>query len=137
MIEDAPLDIVTIDVSFISLKKIIPVAISILKDDGEIVMLIKPQFEAGKEKVGKNGVIKDKSTHIEVINEIIKYCDEQSLLIKGLDFSPIKGPAGNIEFLLYVMKDSRVDSDIEENNNKYDDTYIDKIVTSAHETLDK
>ena len=132
MIEDAPLDIVTIDVSFISLKKIIPVAISILNDVGKIMMLIKPQFEAGREKVGKNGVVKEKSTHIEVINEIIDYCKEEGLIIKGLDYSPIKGPAGNIEFLLYVTKDKSSLDD-----NRFGEADIENIVNLAHEKLDK
>ncbi|AUG57657.1 TlyA family RNA methyltransferase [Acetivibrio saccincola] len=97
-------DFAAIDVSFISLKKVIPVAVDLLKEDGEILCLIKPQFEAGKDKVGKNGVVKDKDTHREVIEDILGFSIECGLKIKGLDFSPIKGPEGNIEFLAYLSK---------------------------------
>jgi 23S rRNA (cytidine1920-2'-O)/16S rRNA (cytidine1409-2'-O)-methyltransferase len=97
-------DFASIDVSFISLKKVIPVAMDLLKEDGEILCLIKPQFEAGKDKVGKNGVVRDKGTHGEVIEDILNFSLECGLKIKGLDFSPIKGPEGNIEFLAYLSK---------------------------------
>ena len=97
-------DFASIDVSFISLKKVIPVAMNLLKEDGEILCLIKPQFEAGKDKVGKNGVVRDKDTHREVIEDILNFSLECGLKIKGLDFSPIKGPEGNIEFLAYLSK---------------------------------
>ena len=97
-------DFASIDVSFISLKKVIPVVINLLKEDGEIVCLIKPQFEAGKDKVGKNGVVRDKNTHREVIEDILNFSLECGLKIKGLNYSPIKGPKGNIEFLAYLSK---------------------------------
>lgn len=77
---------------------------NLLKEDGEILCLIKPQFEAGKDKVGKNGVVRDKDTHREVIEDILNFSLECGLKIKGLDFSPIKGPEGNIEFLAYLSK---------------------------------
>ncbi|HOM01356.1 MAG TPA: TlyA family RNA methyltransferase [Acetivibrio sp.] len=97
-------DFSSIDVSFISLKKVIPVAVSLLKDDGELLCLIKPQFEAGREKVGKHGVVRDKEVHEEVIKDIISFSLEAGLKIRGLDFSPIKGPEGNIEYLIYLSK---------------------------------
>lgn len=98
------LDFASIDVSFISLKLIFPVLKSLLKDNGEFVALIKPQFEAGREKVGKNGVVKDPETHREVIKNVILYAADNDFFIKGLDFPPIKGPKGNIEYLLHAAK---------------------------------
>ena len=137
IIRDTPLDIVTIDVSFISLTMIIPVAMSILKEDGKILMLIKPQFEAGKEKVGKNGVVKDKLVHIEVVKTIIDFCYKINLNIEGLDYSPIKGPAGNIEFLLYVSKRHPDGSFFSHESSQYNDEHIKEIVECAHAELDK
>ncbi|MDD4688674.1 MAG: TlyA family RNA methyltransferase [Eubacteriales bacterium] len=99
-----PLDFASIDVSFISLTLVLPVAYELLKDGGRIVCLIKPQFEAGREKVGKKGVVRDKSVHKEVIDKIIDFCKNNDLAIKGLTFSPIRGPEGNIEYLLMLQK---------------------------------
>ena len=96
------IDFVSVDVSFISLKKIIPIIKDILNEDGKAVLLIKPQFEPGKELVSKGGVVKDKNIHIAIINDIINYCISFKFKIIGIDYSPIKGPAGNIEYLLYV-----------------------------------
>ena len=93
--------------SFISLTKVIPVVEKLLIDNGEIICLIKPQFEAGREKVGKKGVIKDPLIHKEVIIFLCNFIkDELSLKIKGLTYSPIKGPEGNIEYLIYLEKNS-------------------------------
>ena len=97
-------DFASIDVSFISLTKVIPPVLNLLKDDGEMVALIKPQFEAGKEKVGKKGVVKEKSTHIEVMKKIVDFSFENNLAVKAMSFSPIKGPEGNIEYLIYLGK---------------------------------
>lgn len=94
----------SIDVSFISLKKVIPVVKKLLEEKGEIVCLVKPQFEAGRDKVGKRGVVKEKETHIEVLKDILQFAQEQELGVKGLTYSPIRGPEGNIEFLLYISK---------------------------------
>ena len=94
-------DFASIDVSFISLKKIMPATIELLKDKGEVVALIKPQFEAGKEKVGKKGVVRDIEVHKEVVFGIIDYLIEHNLNVLGVSYSPIKGPEGNIEFLVY------------------------------------
>lgn len=94
----------SIDVSFISLEKVIPAAINLLDSTGEIMALIKPQFEAGREKVGKKGVVREKSTHIEVIEKIAAFIIKSDLKIRAIDYSPIKGPEGNIEYLIYFTK---------------------------------
>lgn len=98
-------DFASIDVSFISLKKVIPSVINLLRDDGKIMALIKPQFEAGREKVGKKGVVRDKSTHVEVIEQIVDFIKDSGLKIISLDYSPIKGPEGNIEYLIYFTRE--------------------------------
>lgn len=98
------LDFASIDVSFISLKLVLPVAKSLLKDNGEIVALIKPQFEAGRDQVGKKGVVKDSKVHISVVQSIVDFSKELGFSIEGLSFSPIKGPEGNIEYLIYLKK---------------------------------
>ncbi len=101
---DERLDFASADVSFISLTKILIPARNLLKDSGRMVCLIKPQFEAGKDKVGKKGVVREPEIHREVIDKIIDFADCIGFLVKGLDFSPIKGPEGNIEYLLYLQK---------------------------------
>lgn len=97
-------DFASIDVSFISLTKVLPAVLGVLGEKGQLVCLIKPQFEAGREKVGKKGVVRDSSVHREVIEMIVEYARTQSLGILGLDFSPIKGLEGNIEYLIYLDK---------------------------------
>ena len=97
-------DFASIDVSFISLTKVLPAVFGVLGEKGQLVCLIKPQFEAGREKVGKKGVVRDSSVHREVIEMIVEYVRTQGLGILGLDFSPIKGPEGNIEYLIYLDK---------------------------------
>ena len=99
------LDFASVDVSFISLSLIIPVMRTLLREGGRAVCLIKPQFEAGKENVGKKGVVRDKNVHIAVIEKIINIINENKFSLLGLDFSPIKGPEGNIEYLCYIQKD--------------------------------
>ncbi len=98
------LDFASVDVSFISLNLILPVMRTLLKNGGTAVCLIKPQFEAGKENVGKKGVVREKSVHIAVIEKIIKLIEECKFTLLGLDFSPVKGPEGNIEYLCYIKK---------------------------------
>lgn len=93
----------SIDVSFISLTKVLEPVKALLTDDGQVVCLIKPQFEAGREKVGKKGVVREKSTHLEVIESVISYAKSIGFGILNLEFSPIKGPEGNIEYLLYLQ----------------------------------
>ncbi|KEH88993.1 TlyA family RNA methyltransferase [Clostridium novyi] len=118
----------SIDVSFISLKKIVPAVVNLLSDDGEVVALIKPQFEAGRDKVGKKGVVREASTHKEVITNILNFLVENNLKIKGLDHSPIKGPEGNIEYLVYFTKDRNY-------HKEFDFNIIDLVVDSSHENL--
>ena len=97
------MDFVSIDVSFISLTKILAAVKSVMKPDAQLVALIKPQFEAGREQVGKKGVVRDKSVHEEVIERVCQYALSIGLELKELDFSPIKGPEGNIEYLLFCQ----------------------------------
>ncbi len=101
---DSPLDFASVDVSFISLSHILPVMRKLLKDGGRAVCLIKPQFEAGKEGVGKKGVVRDKNVHIAVIDKIVALVSHNNFSLLGLDFSPVKGPEGNIEYLCYIEK---------------------------------
>ena len=110
------IDFISIDVAFISLKLVLPVAFNLLKQTGELVALIKPQFEAGKEEVGKKGVVRDISIHRKVINEILQFSLETGFSVLNLEYSPIKGPEGNIEFLLYLKKDSNVATNIFESD---------------------
>ena len=98
------LDFASVDVSFISLTKILIPARNLLKIGGSMVCLIKPQFEAGREKVGKNGVVREESVHKEVIEKIVTYADLVGFEVKGLEYSPIKGPEGNIEYLVFLEK---------------------------------
>ena len=94
-----PLDLSVVDVSFISLKIVLPAIEKLLKPTGQVLCLIKPQFEAGREKVGKKGVVREKSTHKEVLDDFVSLADSLGFQILGLTFSPVKGPEGNIEFL--------------------------------------
>jgi 23S rRNA (cytidine1920-2'-O)/16S rRNA (cytidine1409-2'-O)-methyltransferase len=103
------IDFASCDVSFISLTKILLAARALLKDEGRMVLLIKPQFEAGREKVGKKGVVRDEAVHVEVIEKIVRFADICGFDILRLDYSPIKGPEGNIEYLIYLRKDSSED----------------------------
>ena len=98
------LDIAVCDVSFISIRLILPAVVALLKDEAEMVCLIKPQFEAGRELVGKKGVVRDAKVHEQVIEEILQFVPGIGFSIRGLDFSPVTGPEGNIEFLLYLKK---------------------------------
>ena len=96
------IDFASVDVSFISLRKILLPAKALLASDGAIVCLVKPQFEAGRDKVGKKGVVREPSVHIAVVEEIIQFALREGFFVYGLSFSPIKGPEGNIEYLLYL-----------------------------------
>ncbi len=112
--DDIPdvLDFASVDVSFISLTKILIPARNLLKTGGMMVCLIKPQFEAGRDKVGKNGVVREESTHREVISKIVTYADMIGFEVRAIDFSPIKGPEGNIEYLMHIVKREDIDEDI-------------------------
>lgn len=101
---EEPIDFISIDVSFISLRHMFPVASEILKDTGAVMCLIKPQFEAGREQVGKKGIVRDSKIHVEVIENVIGYASDNGLFPHGLDYSPVKGTKGNIEYLLYLKK---------------------------------
>lgn len=121
------LDFCSVDVSFISLSLILPVMRGILKDNGRAVCLIKPQFEAGKENVGKKGVVREKSVHIAVIDKIKNIINENKFSLLGLDFSPVKGPEGNIEYLCYIEKS--------ENPQILCDTTAQEVVEASYKTL--
>ncbi|MBQ8861056.1 MAG: TlyA family RNA methyltransferase [Ruminococcus sp.] len=123
------IDFFSVDVSFISLKLILPVARELLSENGEAVCLIKPQFEAGKENVGKNGVVRDKNIHIDVVSMIIDFCLNNGFDVLGLDYSPIKGPQGNIEYLIHIRKS--------ENPALLTDKTAESVVISSHAELDK
>lgn len=101
---DSDVDFISIDVSFISLKLIFPVAAELLADDGSLVCLVKPQFEAGRNQVGKKGIVRDASVHKEVIENVIGYGKDNGLYSHGLTYSPVTGTKGNIEYLLYMKK---------------------------------
>ncbi|SUY47177.1 putative hemolysin A [Clostridium putrefaciens] len=122
-----PCDFASIDVSFISLRTVIPPILDLLQDKGEVVALIKPQFEAGREKVGKKGVVRDAEVHKEVITNIVNFLVNNNLTIINLDYSPIKGPEGNIEYLVYFCKDER--------NTGFNKEQIDLIVNKSHSNL--
>ena len=122
-------DFASIDVSFISLTKVLPAVLGVLGERGQLVCLIKPQFEAGREKVGKKGVVRDSSVHREVIEMIVEYVRTQSLGILGLDFSPIKGPEGNIEYLIYLDKSQ---SGMHEDEVQ---ARVDTVVAQSHKIL--
>ena len=138
----------SIDVAFISLTKVLVPVRNLLESHGQVVCLIKPQFEAGKDKVGKKGVVRDKKVHLEVVRNIITYAVAIGFEVIGLSFSPIKGPEGNIEYLLYIEKNTDstdvenvADEDaIREAGQIFDEQYKElakKIVADAHGELDK
>ena len=127
-----PADFSSIDVSFISLTKVLLPVRNLLTDEGEIVCLIKPQFEAGREKVGKKGVVTDKAVHMEVVEKITQFAMQTGFHLLGLDFSPIKGPEGNIEYLLYMEKEN----DLAEGVNQLS-VQIADVVEKAHGKLDE
>ena len=126
---DDVLDFASVDVSFISLTKVLIPARELLRDGGEMVCLIKPQFEAGREKVGKKGVVRDKAVHEEVVERIIEFASQNGFFVKNLEYSPIKGPEGNIEYLVYIRKD--------ETGGVYAAVDIKAVVDAAHGELDK
>lgn len=135
--EDIPdvLDFASVDVSFISMDKILTPAYALLKEQGEMVALIKPQFEAGREKVGKKGVVRDPKVHEEVISRIVRHADEVSFEVLDLSYSPIRGPEGNIEYLIHLRKNPErtVYPDIPAVFEKK----IKEIVEEAHQELEK
>jgi len=127
-----PVDFISVDVSFISLTLVLPVAHRLLKDGAQMVCLVKPQFEAGKDKVGKKGVVRDPQIHREVIRKVIDCAAELGFWVRGLDFSPIKGPEGNIEYLLFLQKPQQDALPPEET---VAEEQIAGVVDSAHQSL--
>lgn len=123
------LDFASVDVSFISLTKVLGPARELLNDNGEMVCLIKPQFEAGREKVGKKGVVRDKAVHEEVINKVIDFAVKIGFHILNLEYSPIKGPEGNIEYLVYIRKEAE--------GSREESVDVHAVVEAAHGELDK
>ncbi|HCT16226.1 MAG TPA: TlyA family rRNA (cytidine-2'-O)-methyltransferase [Ruminococcaceae bacterium] len=123
------IDFASVDVSFISLKIILPVLRELLKSDGQAVCLIKPQFEAGREKIGKKGVVRDPQVHIEVVENIVAFALESGFDVKNLDFSPIKGPEGNIEYLMHIQKS--------DDPQKLCEITPEELVALSHGELDK
>ena len=101
-----PIDIAVMDLSFISIKLVLPAVCALLKEGADIMCLIKPQFEAGREDVGKKGVVRDKAVHLSVIESVLQFAASAGLTVIGLDYSPIKGPEGNREYLCYMKKGS-------------------------------
>lgn len=126
---DEPIEFFSVDVSFISLHHIFPVAQVITTPDAMGVCLVKPQFEAGREKVGKNGVVRDPATHREVLHNAMGYAAANGFAVRGLDFSPVKGPEGNIEYLMFVQKS--------EEPCVLDDAAAEQVVAASHSTLDR
>lgn len=122
----------SIDVSFISLTKVLLPVKNLLTEDGQVVCLIKPQFEAGREKVGKKGVVRDRAVHEEVIRMVMDYASSIDFYPLALDFSPVKGPEGNIEYLLFLSKNKQ-DQEIVDTSS----IDIKAVVTASHDTLDK
>lgn len=142
------MDFISIDVAFISLTKVLQPVRNLLKEHGEVVCLIKPQFEAGRDKVGKKGVVRDSQVHIDVIEKIIAYAVSIGFRVLNLDYSPIKGPEGNIEYLLHIRKSENLIpagteiisikdcTEYIDNENLADLTNsIAKIVSMSHNTL--
>ena len=128
--EDIPekLDFASCDVSFISLTKILIPARNLLKDGGQMVCLIKPQFEAGKEKVGKKGVVRDPEVHVEVLEKVIDFADYIGFQVRDLEHSPIKGPEGNIEYLVFLEKDAQKAKQMAELTEHEGETELEKIL---------
>ena len=123
------IDFFSVDVSFISLRLILPVARGLLSENAEAVCLIKPQFEAGREKVGKKGVVRDPQVHIEVVSGIYDFVLQNGFDVLDLDYSPIKGPEGNIEYLIHLRKS--------DDPKSYTDVTPAQLVASSHAELDK
>ena len=120
-------DFISIDVSFISLKLVLPVASQLLGEEGQLVCLVKPQFEAGREQVGKKGIVRDPAVHRQVIRQVMEYGEDCGLHSWGLDYSPVTGTKGNIEYLLFMRKKLC--------DNEVSDADVDRIVSASHEEL--
>ena len=128
---------VSIDVSFISLSKVFGPVRDLMEEEGEIVALIKPQFEAGREKVGKKGVVRDPKVHEEVIVNVTGFAADAGFVCENLDFSPVKGPEGNIEYLIHLLKNARADEETVRKAAEALAQAAAKTVSAAHEMLDR
>ena len=126
------LDFVSVDVSFISLKLVLPIAKELMKEGARAVCLIKPQFEAGKGKIGKNGVVRDKKVHKEVIKNVFEFTTDLGFKILNLDYSPVKGPKGNIEYLMYI---ERIKGEAKEEHSNLPN--IEEVVEKSHKDLNE
>lgn len=129
------INLATIDVSFISLRKVMPVVASLLRMGGQIIALIKPQFETEKRNVGKGGVVKDTDIHLRVIQNICDLAARIGLTVRGLTYSPIKGSAGNIEYLLWLQKGSNSRCSIPASSTQYPVSSIQNVISEAHATF--
>ena len=123
-----PIDFFSVDVSFISLKLILPVARQLMAENAQAVCLIKPQFEAGRGKVGKKGVVRDPEVHVEVVRQIEEFCLQNGFDVLNLDYSPIKGPEGNIEYLIHLRKS--------DSPQKETEITPEQLVKDSHSALD-
>lgn len=121
------LDFASVDVSFISLKLVLPVAAELLKDGGQMVVLIKPQFEAGRGQVGKKGVVRDSKVHEQVIKNVMGYASDCGFFVSGLAYSPVRGPEGNIEYLAWLTKDDK--------GAVFDEKFVAELVAQSHNCL--
>lgn len=133
---EEPLDFASVDVSFISLTKILIPARNLLKCGGEMVCLIKPQFEAGRDKVGKNGVVREVETHRDVIEKIIDYADSIGFTVLNLEYSPIKGPEGNIEYLVHLKKEKEPTDEVRQLSEAEAEAQL-KLITEGKTGLSK
>ena len=129
-----PIDFASVDVSFISLTKILIPARNLLREQGQMVCLIKPQFEAGRDKVGKKGVVRDQKVHAEVVHSVVDYASMIGFAVKGLTYSPIKGPEGNIEYLLWLEKQAEGNGVSREEEMA---VQIQEVIEEAHKALDE
>ena len=128
-------DFISVDVSFISLTLVLPVMTRLLRPGGQTVCLIKPQFEAGRDKVGKKGVVREESTHAEVIEKVLVFAEEQGFTVLGLDYSPIKGPEGNIEYLMYAEWQGEANTASQGYLSRRGASFLADFVHSSHEAL--
>ena len=124
-----PVDFASVDVSFISLTLVLPVMKRFLKENGEAVCLVKPQFEAGKGKVGKKGVVREPEIHLEVLKKILDFCNENGFMVSGIDFSPVKGPEGNIEYLYHLIN--------RDDCSSFTESDLKELVARSHDVLSK
>ena len=125
-----PIDFISIDVSFISLRLVFPVASRLLGENGSLVCLVKPQFEAGRDQVGKKGIVRDRKVHKQVIENVIQYAEENGFYAYGLTFSPVTGAKGNIEYLLFLTTQPHKDL------TAVDEAVVDVVVNDSHEELE-